>query len=137
MILITPVAIDVPEALAALDDPEVGGIATFMGTVRRHSDGKEVLYLDYEAYPEMAQHQLELLANEMKARWPLHKVVLIHRTGHLEIGDMAVFVGVGAAHRDEALEACRYGIETIKHQIPIWKKEVFVGGEAWVACCSH
>lgn len=135
MILITPLPIDVPAALAALEDPEVGGVATFMGTVRRHNHGREVMYLDYEAYPEMAEYQLRELATEMKRRWPLERVVLIHRTGRLGIGEMAVFVGVGAAHREEALQACRFGIEFIKQHVPIWKKEVFVGGEAWVECC--
>ncbi|MNT63645.1 Molybdopterin synthase catalytic subunit [compost metagenome] len=113
-----------------------GGIVTFAGTVRNHNHGRQVLSLTYEAYVEMAQARMEALAREMTERWPVHRVVLIHRVGTLAIGDAAVFVGVSSAHRDVAFEACRHGIEVIKFEVPIWKKETFVGGEVWVEGCA-
>ncbi|MNK43986.1 Molybdopterin synthase catalytic subunit [compost metagenome] len=136
MIAITTAPIDLAAAEALLHHPRAGGIVTFAGTVRNHAHGREVVSLSYEAYPEMAQAQLESLAQEISARWPVYRVVLIHRIGTLEIGDAAVFVGVASAHRDVAFEACRHGIETIKSEVPIWKKETFVGGEVWVEGCG-
>ncbi|MNK44010.1 Molybdopterin synthase catalytic subunit 1 [compost metagenome] len=136
MIAITREPIDLASAEAMLHHPEAGGLTTFAGTVRNHSHGRQVLSLAYEAYPEMAQEQLKAIAQEISARWPVKKVVLIHRIGTLEIGETAVFVGVSAAHRDVAFEACRHGIEVIKRDVPIWKKERFVGGEVWVEGCE-
>ncbi len=137
MIQITVHPIDLAAAEGQLHHPQAGGITTFTGTVRNHNHGREVVTLTYEAYPEMAQSQLEAIGREIAERWPVHRVVLIHRIGALEIGDTAVFVGVSSSHRDVAFEACRYGIEAIKKDIPIWKKEVFVGGEVWVEGCAH
>lgn len=136
MIRISPDPIDLAAAEALLHHPQAGGITTFTGTVRNHNDGREVLSLSYEAYPEMAQAQLEAIGREISERWPVFQVVLIHRIGNLDIGDAAVFVGVSSAHRDVAFEACRHGIDTIKAEVPIWKKEVFVGGEVWVEGCQ-
>lgn len=137
MIAITTQPIDLAAAEALLHHPQAGGITTFTGTVRNHNHGREVISLSYEAYPEMAQAQLEAIARTIAERWPVHRVVLIHRIGDLSIGDAAVFVGVSSSHRDVAFEACRFGIETIKHDVPIWKKEIFVGGEDWVEGCAH
>ncbi len=138
MIAITSEPIDLCAAEALLHHPEAGGIVTFAGTVRNHNHGRQVVSLTYEAYLEMAQARMEALAEEMIARWPLYRVVLIHRVGTLAIGEAAVFVGVSAAHRDVAFEACRHGIDSIKADVPIWKKETFVGGEDWVeGCAAH
>jgi molybdopterin synthase catalytic subunit len=136
MIAITSEPIDVHAAEALLHHPEAGGIVTFAGTVRNHNHGRHVVSLTYEAYVEMAQARMEALAEEMAARWPLYRVVLVHRVGTLAIGEAAVFVGVSAAHRDVAFEACRHGIDAIKADVPIWKKETFVGGEDWVEGCA-
>jgi molybdopterin synthase catalytic subunit len=138
MIHLTHEPIDLHAAEAYLHQEEVGGIVTFAGTVRNHSHGRQVLWLEYEAYEEMAKVQLEAIGAAMRERWPIHRLVLIHRIGRLEIGDAAVIVGVATSHRHDAFEACRYGIDTIKDNVPIWKREVFVGGEVWIDdCCSR
>lgn len=129
-------AIDLAAAAALLQDPRAGGLTTFTGTVRDHNHGRQVLSLAYEAYPEMAHARMAAIAREIAERWPVYHVVLIHRIGPLAIGDAAVFVGIASAHRDVAFEACRYGIDAIKAEVPIWKKEVFVGGEVWVGGCA-
>ncbi len=137
MIALTTEPIDAVAAEAGLHTDAAGGLVTFAGTVRNHNKGREVLYLAYEAYAEMAVAQLERIAATIRERWPVHRVTLIHRTGRLEIGEVAVFVGVAATHRHTAFDACRYGIDAIKAEVPIWKREVFVGGEVWVDdCCS-
>ncbi len=136
MIVVTSEPIDLAAAEALLHHPEAGGIVTIAATVRNHNHGRQVVSLSYEAYVEMAQARMDALAREMSERWPLYRVVLIHRVGTLAIGDAAVFVGVSSAHRDVAFEACRHGIEVIKFEVPIWKKETFVGGEEWVEGCA-
>jgi molybdopterin synthase catalytic subunit len=137
MIELTSDPIDLAAAEAHLHRDDVGGIVTFAGTVRNHNKGREVLYLEYEAYLEMAGAQLARIGEEMRQRWPLMRLALIHRVGRLEIGDAAVYVGAASAHRADAFAAARYGIDAIKDDVPIWKREVFVGGEVWVDdCCS-
>jgi molybdopterin synthase catalytic subunit len=137
MIVLTSSPLDLVAAEAHLQEPSVGGIVTFAGTVRNHNHGREVLYLDYEAYEGMALPMLTTIADEMKRRWPLVRVAILHRIGHLDIGDAAVFIGAASAHREAAFDACRYGIETLKRDVPIWKREVFVGGQVWVdTCCT-
>lgn len=137
MYLVTSDPIDVHQAEALLRDPSAGGVVTFCGVVRDHNEGRDVLHLAYEAYPEMAQAQLADIGQQILERWDAKRVVLIHRIGRLEIGDVAVFVGVSAPHRGAAFEACRHGIDTIKRDVPIWKKEYFAGGETWLEGCSH
>ncbi|MBC7543837.1 MAG: molybdenum cofactor biosynthesis protein MoaE [Candidatus Sericytochromatia bacterium] len=137
MIALTTATIDLVAAEASLHADTAGGLVTFAGTVRNHNKGREVLYLEYEAYAEMAVAQLERIAATIRQRWPVQRVTLIHRTGRLEIGEVAVFVGIAATHRDTAFDAARYGIDAVKAEVPIWKREVFVGGEVWVDdCCS-
>jgi molybdopterin synthase catalytic subunit len=136
MIAITQAPIDVAAAEALLHHPQAGGLVTFTGTVRNHHHGRAVLSLAYETYPEMAQEQLAGIGREIAARWPVYRVVLIHRVGALEIGEAAVFVGVSAAHRDEAFAACRFGIEAIKSEVPIWKQEFYAEGSRWVEGCA-
>lgn len=137
MYLVTSDPIDVHQAEALLRDPKAGGIVTFSGVVRDHNEGRDVLHLAYEAYPEMAQAQLADIGKQILERWDAKRVVLIHRIGRLEIGEVAVFVGVSAPHRGAAFEACRHGIDTIKRDVPIWKKEHFAGGATWLEGCSH
>jgi molybdopterin synthase catalytic subunit len=125
--------IDPMEATAFASDPGAGGLVLFAGTVRDHSDAGVVTGLDYEAWEERAAARLEAIGEEIFGRWPVRKVALIHRTGHLEVGEISVVVCCSAPHRAEAFEAARHGIERIKGDVPIWKKESLVGGEAhWV-----
>jgi molybdopterin synthase catalytic subunit len=130
---ITTAPIDV-DALyrAVLRDPD-GAVVTFHGVVREYSDsGRAVRYLEYEAYPEMAEAQMRAIGAEIKRRWDVDDVAMVHRIGRLEIGEASVVIAVAAPHRGEAFDACEYGIDTLKATVPIWKKEVFADGEVWV-----
>jgi molybdopterin synthase catalytic subunit len=113
--------------------PESGGVDVFIGTVRNATKGKAVLKLDFEAYELMAISEMEKIANQAFEKWPVQKVLIHHRTGELQIGEIPVIIAVSAAHRDAAFEACRYIIDTLKQTVPIWKKEAFEDGEVWVA----
>jgi MoaE-MoaD fusion protein len=117
---------------AAIAHGGAGGICTFTGVVRNHSEGRPVLELEYEAYPEMAAAGLRAIGEEITAHWPEARVAIAHRTGRLDIGDASVVVAVSCPHRAEAFEACRRGIDRLKATVPIWKKEIFEDGEAWV-----
>ncbi len=132
-ILITAQPLDINSCIAAVMSPQSGGIDVFIGTVRDATKGKKVLRLEFEAYEKMALSEMGKIATEAFARWPLHKVVIHHRTGVLEIGEVPVVIAVSAAHRGAAFEACRFIIDTLKQTVPIWKKEVFEDGEIWVA----
>jgi molybdopterin synthase catalytic subunit/molybdopterin converting factor small subunit len=115
---------------AASDD--AGAVATFVGTVRRRSRDRDVLHLEYEAFEEMAEPMLARLADELTAKHGLSKVAIHHRIGRVEIGEPSVVLAVSAPHRAAALEACREAIDTLKETIPLWKKEVYAGGEEWI-----
>ena len=124
--------ISVDEVVARLADPAIGAVVTFVGVVRNNSEGREVLYLDYEAYPEMAEEALRQIGDEIRARWKtIREVAIVHRVGRLEIGDTAVVIALSAAHRQETFDALRYAIDRLKEIVPIWKKEVWKGGEEW------
>jgi molybdopterin synthase catalytic subunit len=125
-----PLAVDAAVAQVASDD--AGGIATFIGTVRRQSRGRDVEYLEYEAYEEMAEQMLQALADELTAKHGLTKMAVHHRVGRVEIGEPSVDIAVSAPHRAAALDACREAIDTLKETIPLWKKEVYSGGEEWI-----
>jgi molybdopterin synthase catalytic subunit len=116
----------------SLADPADGGIVIFQGVVRDNARGKRVRYLEYDAYPEMAEQQMASIAAEVERRWHIGNVALVHRIGRLEIGECSVVVVVACPHRGEAFEACRYAIDTLKTTVPIWKKEVAEDGEEWV-----
>lgn len=127
---------------ALLADPVAGGYASFEGWVRNHNDGRAgVLYLEYEGYEQLGVKEGERIIAEAFARFDISKAHCIHRLGKLEIGELAVWVGVSAAHRDAAFAACRYIIDEVKHRVPIWKKEHFADGDSgWVnceACAAH
>lgn len=133
LVRITADALDPGEAVSSVADPGSGGICLFLGTVRDHSAAGDVTGLQYEAWEEMAETRLAEVAHEMLEKWPVHKVALLHRTGTLAIGDVSVAVACSAPHRAEAFEACRHGIERIKEDAPIWKKEALTSGESnWV-----
>jgi len=122
-----------PDRVAArVAGSDTGGVVQFVGTVRDHARGRSIRYLEYEAYPEMALREMDRIADEAGRRWPGVRVAIAHRTGHLEIGDIAVVVVAAAPHRAEAFEACRFAIDTLKETVPIWKKEVATDGEYWV-----
>jgi molybdopterin synthase catalytic subunit len=124
--------LDVADALARVCGPGMGGIVTFLGAVRDHARGRAIRHLEYEAYPEMAVREMEKICDEAAQRWPEARVAIAHRSGHLEIGELAVVVAAAAPHRAEAFLACRFAIDTLKQRVPIWKKEFAVGGEHWV-----
>src|SRR6266404_6110642 len=108
-----------------------GAIVTFDGCVRNQSHGRPTLYLDYEAYETMAVAKMREIATEIHAKFSIDRVAIAHRLGRLEIGETSVFIAVSAAHRPAAFEACRYAIDTLKHSVPIWKKEYFEDGAVW------
>jgi molybdopterin synthase catalytic subunit len=124
--------LDLQAAVAEAGSDDAGAVATFVGTVRRKSRGRDVLYLEYEAFAEMAEPMLARLAAELKAKHGLCEVAIHHRLGRVEIGEPSVVIAVSAAHRAAALEACREAIDTLKGTIPLWKKEVYAGGEEWI-----
>ena len=133
MLRVTEAALDPAQALEFVVDPGAGGTVLFAGTVRDHSPAGEVSGLDYEAWEGQAEARLRAIGEDMLARWPLCKVALLHRTGHLDVGEISVLVCCSAPHRGEAFEAARHGIERIKEDVPIWKKERLATGEAhWV-----
>ncbi len=111
---------------------EAGAIATFIGTTRLQSRGRTVLHLDYEAYEEMAEQVMAQIARELKGRYDLREIAIHHRTGRVEIGEASVVMAVSAPHRQDALAACKDAIDTLKKQVPLWKKEFYEGGEEWV-----
>lgn len=132
-IKITSEPLNLAECVQQVMSPQAGGIDVFIGTVRDHTKGKKVVRLEFEAYEKMALSEMKKIADEMMKRWPLHKIVMHHRVGVLEIGELPVIIAVSASHRDAAFDACRYAIDTLKQTVPIWKKEVFEDGEEWVA----
>jgi len=113
--------------------PQSGGINVFIGTVRDATKGKTVIRLEFEAYEPMAIKEMKKIANEAFSKWPIQKLLIHHRTGVLEVGEVPVVIAVSCAHRDAAFDACRYVIDTLKQTVPIWKKEIFEDGEVWVA----
>lgn len=116
-----------------------GAIATFLGVVRERTRGRQVLYLEYEAYREMAIPKMRAIADEIRQKWRVNEIAMVHRIGHLEIGEASVAIAVSAPHRHQALAACAYAIDRLKETVPIWKKEVWTDGEEWVgpSACEH
>jgi molybdopterin synthase catalytic subunit len=125
-----PLSLEVVAAEVASD--EAGAVATFVGTTRVHSRGRTVTHLDYEAYEGMAEQVMAEIAEELKARYELCEVAIHHRIGHVAIGERSVVIAVSAPHRQDALAACSDAIGTLKEKVPLWKKEVYVGGEEWI-----
>jgi molybdopterin synthase catalytic subunit len=133
LVRVTADPLSVDEALAAVADPGAGGTCVFIGTVRDHSKAGDVTGLRYEAWDELAVARLHEIAEEMTTKWPVRRVAILHRTGDLSVGEASVVIACSAPHRADAFEACRHGIERLKEDVPIWKKEELVSGEAhWV-----
>ena len=127
--------IDGTRLRAALQDPGCGGFAVFEGWVRDENEGERVRHLEYEAFEELAVREGARSLEEARARFGITRAACAHRLGDLAIGEVAVWVGVSAAHRDEAFRACRYVIDEVKRRVPIWKKEHYVSGDSgWVNC---
>jgi molybdopterin synthase catalytic subunit len=124
--------LDVAATMARVSGPGMGGIVTFLGAVRDEARGRAIHHLEYESYPEMAEREMQKIADRASERWPDAKVAIAHRAGHLEVGELAVVVVAAAPHRAEAFAACRFAIDTLKQTVPIWKKEVATDGEYWV-----
>jgi molybdopterin synthase catalytic subunit len=119
----------------ALADPSCGGYASFEGWVRDHNEGERVRHLEYEAFEQLALAEGERILAEARARFGVTHAACVHRLGNLGVGELAVWVGVSAPHRDEAFRACRYIIDEVKQRVPIWKKEHYVSGDSgWVNC---
>ena len=129
---VTTGPIDPRELEAAVAHAGAGAICTFQGTVRDSSLGRSVSHLEYEAYAEMAVPQMRRIGEEIKERWPEARVAMVHRTGHLVIGEVSVIVCVSAPHREEAIMACKWGIDRLKESVPIWKKEHAEDGTFWI-----
>jgi len=129
---LTHAPVDLSALLAAVSAPERGGVATFLGLVRNHQDGRAVVRLAYSAYESMAEAEAARIVAEGESRWPV-RIALSHRLGDLTIGDVAVAVVAASAHRAPAFEACRYVIEELKRRVPIWKQEFYADGSVtWV-----
>ena len=133
MVRLTRDVIDFAALTEAVRRPGCGAVALFLGTVRDLTGDQVTVALDYEAYPEMAEKTLAQVEAEMRARWTVGDVALVHRLGHLEVGEVSVAVTVSCPHRADAFEACRYAIDRLKQIVPIWKKENWADGRTeWV-----
>jgi len=132
LIEITAQGISTDEVVARVADPANGAVVTFIGVVRGVTEGRETLYLEYEAYPEMAEKVLHQIAGEIRARWTdIRAAAIVHRVGRLEIGETAVVIALAASHRAQTFDALRYAIDRIKDIAPIWKKEFWADGAEW------
>ncbi len=129
---ITNEPIETQELVDAVQTPADGAVCVFYGVVREDSRNKKVRYLEYDAYPEMAEKKMREILDEVRQKWPEQRAAIVHRIGTLGIGEASVVIAVGSPHRGESFEACRYVIDRVKQEVPIWKKEVFTDGEAWV-----
>jgi MoaE-MoaD fusion protein len=129
---LTEDTIDLVTVIAEVEDDRAGAIATFVGTVRAESRGRKVIRLEYEAYEGMAENVMADLAEQLNQRYDLCAVAITHRVGVCEIGDVSIAIAVSAPHRQDALAACKDAIDTLKETVPLWKKEVYEGGEEWI-----
>ena len=124
--------IDVGAVIAEVADGQAGAVATFLGTTRVRSRGRTVLYLEYEAYEGMAEKVMEEIASALRDRYEVCRIAITHRIGRVGIGETSVAIAVSAPHREHALAACKEAIDTLKVDVPLWKKEVYEGGEEWI-----
>lgn len=132
MFVVTEDPLDPKALVEFVRRDESGAVALFYGVVRNNSEGRKVLHLEYDAHPSMAVKKMREVAQEVRARWPITEIAVAHRIGRLEIGESSLLVAVSSPHRQEAFEACHYAVDRIKQIVPVWKKEVWEGGQAWV-----
>ncbi len=130
--LVTAAPVSEDQVSRMVATPEAGAIVTFVGTVRNNARGRAVQSLDYEAYPPAAERMLRQIGDEIAEKWGLDQCAIVHRMGHLSVGEASVAIAVASAHRGDAFDACRYAIDRIKEIVPIWKKEFYEDGETWV-----
>jgi molybdopterin synthase catalytic subunit len=128
---VTEAPLDAEPLVRFVERPEFGAVVTFSGNVRCVNRGRRVEYLEYEAYRPMAEKEMRAIAAEAVERWRC-RVALQHRVGRLEIGEPSVLIAIACGHRGQAFDACRYVIDTLKERVPIWKREVWEGGEVWI-----
>jgi molybdopterin synthase catalytic subunit len=124
--------LDAVEVTAVVGDPACGAVVTFIGTARNQNIGRQVRYLEYEAFEPLAVKAFECIGEEAHARWPGARLAIHHRTGRVDIGEASVVIAVASPHRAEAFAVSRYAIERLKQIAPIWKREHFDGGEVWI-----
>ena len=129
---ITADVLDLSAVVGAVERPGTGAVATFLGLVRDHNQGRRVLHLIYEAYEPLAERTLQRVVDEAREHWPSTDVAVHHRTGKLDIGEASVAIAAASPHRADAFAACRYAIERVKQIVPIWKHEYFEGGDVWI-----
>lgn len=132
MIRVTTEPISAEAVAATVSRSSSGAVVTFSGVVRDNARGRRTQYLEYEAYPEMAESEMRRIAEEARRRWPIDAIAIVHRIGRLEIGEASVVIAVASPHRGEAFDACEFAIDTLKHTVPIWKKEFTQDGSYWV-----
>ena len=129
--------IDLDGLRKRVQDPQAGAVLIFCGDVRNHSQKQDVSFLEYEAHESMALKQIKIIIEKAQQKWKMHKVEVIHRLGKLEVTDCSIAIAVSTSHRNEAYEVSRYIIDTIKHSVPIWKKEYFINGFSnWSEGCE-
>jgi molybdopterin synthase catalytic subunit len=131
-IKISSTPLDIQSCIDWVMSPECGGINVFIGTVRNETNQKKVVRLEFESYDSMAISEMSKIAAYVFQKWSIQKILIHHRTGILQTGEVPVIIAVAAAHRDAAFKACRYAIDTLKQTVTIWKKEIFEDGEVWV-----
>ncbi len=124
--------IELRELTDFVADPGAGAMTTFVGATRNTNDGRQVIRLEYECYAGMAEKEMVKIATEVLTRWPVIKIAMIHRLGRVDIGEASVAIAVSSGHRHAAFEACHYAINQLKEIVPIWKKELYEGGELWI-----
>lgn len=132
MLEITDQPLSLEPLVNAVKRSSSGAVVTFLGVVREQTRGQQVRYLEYEAYREMAIPKMRELADEIRQKWKVDEIAMMHRIGHLQVGEASVAIAVSAPHRHEAFAACAYAIDRLKEVVPIWKKEVWMDGEEWV-----
>jgi molybdopterin synthase catalytic subunit len=139
MLEITDQQLSLEPLVNAVKRSSSGAVATFLGVVREQTRGRQVRYLEYEAYREMAILKMREIIDEIRGKWKVDEIAMVHRVGRLQIGEASVAIAVSAPHRREALAACGYAIDRLKEMVPIWKKEVWTDGEEWAGPdrCEH
>lgn len=128
--------LDLNALVSFVGDPGAGAIVTFIGTTRDNNESRRVESLEYEAYPGMAEKEMRKLGEEARKKWEVNSIGVLHRVGHVPIGEASVMIAVASPHRDDAFRACRYIIDELKKRVPIWKKELYEGGEVWIGTQS-
>ncbi len=133
MFKITDETITEAQVREVVESPDSGAVVLFLGTVRNNTDGRQVKHLEYDAYEPMAEKKMAEIGQEILEKWGITRVAIIHRVGKLEIGEVSVAVGVASPHRKDGFEACKYAMDRLKQIVPIWKREVWLDGDAeWV-----